>query len=138
MPGLWLPGPVPFPQHLRPWIKSPRGHERERALGVSACLLQYFLEHLQVSVSTLSPRTQSCLWDSRLGDCRVWPSCPKPLGGLPDFPVAAILHLSHIPASLVLLETWTEDPAGPEIVLRASLSWEPVCQPGLMGAVVPK
>ncbi|XP_006879292.1 PREDICTED: maestro heat-like repeat-containing protein family member 1 [Elephantulus edwardii] len=36
-------------EHLSPWIKSPRGHERERALGVSACLLRYFLEHLHVS-----------------------------------------------------------------------------------------
>ncbi|KAM9198525.1 maestro heat-like repeat-containing protein family member 1 isoform 2-T2 [Dugong dugon] len=37
-------------EHLSPWIKSPRGHERERALRVSACLLRYFLEHLHVSV----------------------------------------------------------------------------------------
>ncbi|XP_027949269.1 maestro heat-like repeat-containing protein family member 1 isoform X5 [Eumetopias jubatus] len=36
-------------EHLSPWIKSPRGHERVRALGLSACLLQYFLEHLNVS-----------------------------------------------------------------------------------------
>uniref|UniRef100_A0A452V533 Maestro heat like repeat family member 1 n=1 Tax=Ursus maritimus TaxID=29073 RepID=A0A452V533_URSMA len=41
--------PAPLPQHLSPWIKSPRGHERVRALGLSACLLQYFLEHLHVS-----------------------------------------------------------------------------------------
>uniref|UniRef100_A0A452V4Z4 Maestro heat like repeat family member 1 n=1 Tax=Ursus maritimus TaxID=29073 RepID=A0A452V4Z4_URSMA len=40
---------APLPQHLSPWIKSPRGHERVRALGLSACLLQYFLEHLHVS-----------------------------------------------------------------------------------------
>ncbi|XP_063120748.1 maestro heat-like repeat-containing protein family member 1 isoform X9 [Rattus norvegicus] len=37
-------------EHLSPWIKSPRGHERARALGLGACLLQFFLEHLQVSV----------------------------------------------------------------------------------------
>ncbi|XP_015987273.1 maestro heat-like repeat-containing protein family member 1 isoform X4 [Rousettus aegyptiacus] len=36
-------------EHLSPWIKSPRGHERVRALGLSACLLQHFLEHLHVS-----------------------------------------------------------------------------------------
>ncbi|KAM5211021.1 maestro heat-like repeat-containing protein family member 1 isoform 10-T19 [Hipposideros larvatus] len=36
-------------EHLSPWIKSPRGHERMRALGVSSCLLQSFLEHLHVS-----------------------------------------------------------------------------------------
>ncbi|XP_006830837.1 PREDICTED: maestro heat-like repeat-containing protein family member 1 isoform X2 [Chrysochloris asiatica] len=36
-------------EHLSPWIKSPRGHERERAMEVSACLLRYFLEHLHVS-----------------------------------------------------------------------------------------
>ncbi|XP_023579631.1 maestro heat-like repeat-containing protein family member 1 isoform X2 [Octodon degus] len=36
-------------EHLSPWIKSPRGHERARALGLSARLLHYFLEHLQVS-----------------------------------------------------------------------------------------
>ncbi|XP_078209018.1 maestro heat-like repeat-containing protein family member 1 isoform X9 [Callithrix jacchus] len=36
-------------EHLSPWIKSPRGHERARALGVSAHLLRYFLEHLRVS-----------------------------------------------------------------------------------------
>ncbi|XP_037659046.1 maestro heat-like repeat-containing protein family member 1 isoform X4 [Choloepus didactylus] len=35
--------------HLLPWIKSPQGHERERALGVSAGLLRHFLEHLHVS-----------------------------------------------------------------------------------------
>uniref|UniRef100_A0A8C0L568 Maestro heat like repeat family member 1 n=1 Tax=Canis lupus dingo TaxID=286419 RepID=A0A8C0L568_CANLU len=35
--------------HLSPWIKSPRGHERVRALSLSACLLRYFLEHLHVS-----------------------------------------------------------------------------------------
>lgn len=40
-------------EHLSPWIKSPRGHERARALGLGACLLQFFLEHLQVS--TLVP-----------------------------------------------------------------------------------
>ncbi|XP_078209039.1 maestro heat-like repeat-containing protein family member 1 isoform X31 [Callithrix jacchus] len=37
-------------EHLSPWIKSPRGHERARALGVSAHLLRYFLEHLRVSI----------------------------------------------------------------------------------------
>ncbi|XP_062935287.1 maestro heat-like repeat-containing protein family member 1 isoform X2 [Cynocephalus volans] len=36
-------------EHLSPWIKSPRGHERARALGLSACLLRFFLEHLHVS-----------------------------------------------------------------------------------------
>ncbi|XP_010628834.1 maestro heat-like repeat-containing protein family member 1 isoform X2 [Fukomys damarensis] len=36
-------------EHLRPWIKSPRGHERTRALDLSARLLHYFLEHLHVS-----------------------------------------------------------------------------------------
>ncbi|XP_073925547.1 maestro heat-like repeat-containing protein family member 1 isoform X3 [Castor canadensis] len=36
-------------EHLSPWIKSPRGHERTRAVDLSACLLQYFLEHLHVS-----------------------------------------------------------------------------------------
>ncbi|XP_057387807.1 maestro heat-like repeat-containing protein family member 1 isoform X3 [Balaenoptera acutorostrata] len=36
-------------EHLSPWIKSPRGHERVRALGLSACLLQYFLKHLHIS-----------------------------------------------------------------------------------------
>ncbi|XP_051045168.1 maestro heat-like repeat-containing protein family member 1 isoform X3 [Phodopus roborovskii] len=40
-------------EHLSPWIKSPRGHERARALGLSACLLQFFWEHLHVS--TLVP-----------------------------------------------------------------------------------
>ncbi|XP_035315188.1 maestro heat-like repeat-containing protein family member 1 isoform X1 [Cricetulus griseus] len=40
-------------EHLSPWIKSPRGHERARALGLAACLLQFFLEHLHVS--TLVP-----------------------------------------------------------------------------------
>ncbi|XP_021106020.1 maestro heat-like repeat-containing protein family member 1 isoform X6 [Heterocephalus glaber] len=36
-------------EHLSPWIKSPRGHERARALGLSALLLHYFLEHLHIS-----------------------------------------------------------------------------------------
>uniref|UniRef100_A0A8C6W8Z7 Maestro heat-like repeat family member 1 n=1 Tax=Nannospalax galili TaxID=1026970 RepID=A0A8C6W8Z7_NANGA len=35
--------------HLSPWIKSSRGHERARALGLGACLLKFFLEHLHVS-----------------------------------------------------------------------------------------
>ncbi|XP_044100706.1 maestro heat-like repeat-containing protein family member 1 isoform X1 [Neovison vison] len=35
-------------EHLSPWIKSPRGHERARALGLSACLLRHFLDHLRV------------------------------------------------------------------------------------------
>ncbi|XP_061028007.1 maestro heat-like repeat-containing protein family member 1 isoform X3 [Eubalaena glacialis] len=35
-------------EHLSPWIKSPRGHERARALGLSARLLQYFLKHLHI------------------------------------------------------------------------------------------
>lgn len=54
----WVPPPVAtclksiLVQHLSPWIKSPRGHERARALGLAACLLQFFLEHLHVSVST--------------------------------------------------------------------------------------
>lgn len=42
----------PLPQHLSPWIKSPKGHERARALGLSTCLLRHFLQHLHVSVST--------------------------------------------------------------------------------------
>ncbi|XP_033275854.1 maestro heat-like repeat-containing protein family member 1 isoform X9 [Orcinus orca] len=37
-------------EHLSPWIKSPRGHERVRALGLSACLLQHFLKHLHISI----------------------------------------------------------------------------------------
>lgn len=37
-------------EHLSPWIKSPRGHERARALGLGACLLEFFLEHLHVSM----------------------------------------------------------------------------------------
>ncbi|XP_037383816.1 maestro heat-like repeat-containing protein family member 1 isoform X2 [Talpa occidentalis] len=36
-------------EHLSPWIKSPRGHERARALGLSARLLQHFREHLHIS-----------------------------------------------------------------------------------------
>lgn len=40
-------------EYLSPWIKSPQGYERERALHLSAHLLQHFLEHLQVS--TLVP-----------------------------------------------------------------------------------
>uniref|UniRef100_A0A2K6QKV8 Maestro heat like repeat family member 1 n=1 Tax=Rhinopithecus roxellana TaxID=61622 RepID=A0A2K6QKV8_RHIRO len=36
-------------KHLSPWIKSPRGHERARALGLSALLLRHFLEQLRVS-----------------------------------------------------------------------------------------
>uniref|UniRef100_G1U5P2 Maestro heat like repeat family member 1 n=1 Tax=Oryctolagus cuniculus TaxID=9986 RepID=G1U5P2_RABIT len=36
-------------EHLSPWIKSPRAHERARALTLSASLLRYFLEHLRVS-----------------------------------------------------------------------------------------
>ncbi|KAL6081286.1 hypothetical protein STEG23_037567, partial [Scotinomys teguina] len=40
-------------EHLSLWIKSPRGHERARALGLGACLLRFFLEHLHVS--TLVP-----------------------------------------------------------------------------------
>ncbi|XP_029779511.1 maestro heat-like repeat-containing protein family member 1 isoform X3 [Suricata suricatta] len=36
-------------EHLSPWIKSPRGHERVRALGLSSCLLHHFLEHLHIS-----------------------------------------------------------------------------------------
>lgn len=40
-------------EHLSPWIKSSRGHERARALVLGACLLQFFLEHLHVS--TLVP-----------------------------------------------------------------------------------
>ncbi|XP_036064685.1 maestro heat-like repeat-containing protein family member 1 isoform X1 [Onychomys torridus] len=40
-------------EHLSPWIKSPRGHERARALGLGACLLRFFLAHLHVS--TLVP-----------------------------------------------------------------------------------
>ncbi|XP_072806090.1 maestro heat-like repeat-containing protein family member 1 isoform X3 [Vicugna pacos] len=47
--GLQVMVEPPLPQHLSPWIKSPRGHERGRALGLSACLLRYFLEHLHVS-----------------------------------------------------------------------------------------
>lgn len=50
-------------QHLSPWIKSARGHERARALVLGACLLQFFLEHLHVSVSTgLQTLSQSILW----------------------------------------------------------------------------
>ena len=49
-PKLHLLKPL-LPQHLSPWIKSPRGHERVRAVGLSACLLQFFLQHLQISVS---------------------------------------------------------------------------------------
>ncbi|XP_058515412.1 maestro heat-like repeat-containing protein family member 1 isoform X1 [Ochotona princeps] len=36
-------------EHLSPWIKSARAHERARALALSAALLRHFLEHLRVS-----------------------------------------------------------------------------------------
>lgn len=39
------------PQHLSPWIKSTKEHERERAVEVSAALLLFYREKLNVSVS---------------------------------------------------------------------------------------
>ncbi|KAG3273395.1 maestro heat like repeat family member 1, transcript variant X2 [Ictidomys tridecemlineatus] len=36
-------------EHLSPWIKSPKGHERARALGLSTRLLRHFRQHLHVS-----------------------------------------------------------------------------------------
>ncbi|XP_074842542.1 maestro heat-like repeat-containing protein family member 1 isoform X2 [Carettochelys insculpta] len=36
-------------EHLGPWIRSTREHERERAVEVSAVLLQFYLEQLNVS-----------------------------------------------------------------------------------------
>ncbi|XP_032927578.1 maestro heat-like repeat-containing protein family member 1 [Catharus ustulatus] len=38
--------------HLGSWIKSPREQERERALGISKSLLEFFLENLHVSSIT--------------------------------------------------------------------------------------
>ncbi|XP_070320400.1 maestro heat-like repeat-containing protein family member 1 isoform X8 [Odocoileus virginianus] len=52
-------------EHLSPWIKSPRGHERVRALGLSACLLQFFLEHLQISVPEIVSVLRSKLQETR-------------------------------------------------------------------------
>uniref|UniRef100_A0A8C3Y0X7 Maestro heat like repeat family member 1 n=1 Tax=Catharus ustulatus TaxID=91951 RepID=A0A8C3Y0X7_CATUS len=46
-----IPGFFPHSQHLGSWIKSPREQERERALGISKSLLEFFLENLHVSVS---------------------------------------------------------------------------------------
>lgn len=83
----------PLPQHLSPWIKSPRGHERLRALGLSACLLQDFLEHLHVSVS--APR-RPCAWVPWLGDCWLWPPCPR-APYQPPGPLAVALGSSHVP-----------------------------------------
>ncbi|XP_057387814.1 maestro heat-like repeat-containing protein family member 1 isoform X10 [Balaenoptera acutorostrata] len=54
-------------EHLSPWIKSPRGHERVRALGLSACLLQYFLKHLHIShphICLSRPWCPSTTWAS--------------------------------------------------------------------------
>uniref|UniRef100_A0A8C3U2Q9 Maestro heat like repeat family member 1 n=1 Tax=Catharus ustulatus TaxID=91951 RepID=A0A8C3U2Q9_CATUS len=47
-----IPGFFPHSQHLGSWIKSPREQERERALGISKSLLEFFLENLHVSSIT--------------------------------------------------------------------------------------
>ncbi|XP_035296589.1 maestro heat-like repeat-containing protein family member 1 isoform X10 [Cricetulus griseus] len=52
-------------EHLSPWIKSPRGHERARALGLAACLLQFFLEHLHVSVPEIVSVLRAKLRDTQ-------------------------------------------------------------------------
>lgn len=80
----------PLSQHLRPWIKSPQGHERARALGLSACLLQHLREHLYISVSTQVPLL--LLW---LGTLQ--PLHPGPLQAA--LPLPAALDSSWTPAS---------------------------------------
>ena len=107
---------LPLPQHLSPWIKSPRGHERARALGLSAHLLQYFLEHLHVSVSARRP-FRRCpalfLGPSAWGLLGVAPMSQgtppaswHPSGGRPG-----LLPRSTSP-TVLFLEPWTEDPSG--------------------------
>uniref|UniRef100_A0A8C3J6I5 Maestro heat like repeat family member 1 n=1 Tax=Calidris pygmaea TaxID=425635 RepID=A0A8C3J6I5_9CHAR len=41
--------PPSLPQHLGPWIKSSKEHERQRAVEVSAALLDFYLSKLNVS-----------------------------------------------------------------------------------------
>lgn len=93
----------PLPQHLSPWIKSPRGHERARALGLSACLLKSFLEHLHISVSPLG------LW---MGHCCERPSCPECAAGFLAAP------LRSFPSPLSSFWRHGRGRAGPGIVLR--------------------
>uniref|UniRef100_A0A2K6AZ09 Maestro heat like repeat family member 1 n=1 Tax=Macaca nemestrina TaxID=9545 RepID=A0A2K6AZ09_MACNE len=61
-------------EHLSPWIKSPRGHERARALGLSALLLRHFLEQLRVSVSTWVPGPDAAACGTHDPECEL-PSC---------------------------------------------------------------
>lgn len=68
--------PDAFPlQHLGPWIKSSKEHERQRAVEVSAALLDFYLSKLNVSVSErgapASPPSRRCLpcWGSHARPC---------------------------------------------------------------------
>ncbi|XP_077637626.1 maestro heat-like repeat-containing protein family member 1 [Lonchura striata] len=47
--------------HLGPWIRSPREPERERGLGISKSLLEFFLENLDVRAVTPFPALPALL-----------------------------------------------------------------------------
>uniref|UniRef100_A0A2K5YCU5 Maestro heat like repeat family member 1 n=1 Tax=Mandrillus leucophaeus TaxID=9568 RepID=A0A2K5YCU5_MANLE len=81
-------------EHLSPWIKSPRGHERARALGLSALLLRHFLEQLRVSVSTWVPGPDAAACGTHDPECEL--SSWLPLAATPA------------QATVLFLETWIE------------------------------
>ena len=101
-PKLHLLKPL-LPQHLSPWIKSPKGHERVRALGLSACLLQFFLEHLQISVSAPGRPAQSLLGRMPFPWPRATPWDPR------------ISHCPVLRAALSSPGLWTEDHKGQQV-----------------------
>uniref|UniRef100_A0A452HQ23 Uncharacterized protein n=1 Tax=Gopherus agassizii TaxID=38772 RepID=A0A452HQ23_9SAUR len=75
-------------EHLGPWIRSSKEHERERAVGVSAMLLEFYRDTLNVStvvpfynlgllVALFSPRCSDSLASIRLRavDCAYYLLC---------------------------------------------------------------
>lgn len=56
---------VVFLQHIETWLSSGRDHERERAITVTAHILAYFLDNLNVKVRdppSLSIQTLKSAW----------------------------------------------------------------------------
>jgi hypothetical protein len=75
-----LPPPLSPSQHMEPWLKSEKSHERKRAVQSIFLLLQHIVDKLKLAVSPLCPLCPLALGSSRWEGTRSTPDPGALLG----------------------------------------------------------